>query len=125
MRVSPFDDLYGLVLEETSVDRMTGHVRITDQSKQPYGLVHGGLIASVAETLASIGTALGAAGNLTTGMNNNTSFLRPVTDGTLHAAASPRHRGRTTWIWDVEFTDDEGRLCAISRMTIAVRPPRA
>jgi uncharacterized protein (TIGR00369 family) len=55
-------------------------------------------------------------------MSNQTSFLRPITAGTIHAEARCRHRGRTTWVWDVDFTDDEGRLCALSRVTIAVRP---
>jgi 1,4-dihydroxy-2-naphthoyl-CoA hydrolase len=56
------------------------------------------------------------------GMSNLTSFLRPITAGTIHAEARARHRGRTTWIWEVEFTDDDGRLCALSRVTVAVRP---
>ena len=56
------------------------------------------------------------------GMSNNTTFLRPVLEGTVEAEATRRHRGRTTWIWDVEFTDGEGRVCALSRVTLAVRP---
>jgi 1,4-dihydroxy-2-naphthoyl-CoA hydrolase len=47
-----------------------------------------------------------------------------VTAGTVHAEATVRHRGRTTWVWDVDFTDDGGKLCASSRVTIAVRAPR-
>ena len=47
--------------------------------------------------------------------------MRPVTEGTVHVAGRPIHRGRTTWIWDVDFTDDDGRLCATSRVTMAVR----
>jgi uncharacterized protein (TIGR00369 family) len=56
------------------------------------------------------------------GQANDTSFLRPIRDGHVNAAATPRHRGRTTWVWDVEITDDDGRVCALARMTIAVRP---
>ena len=55
-------------------------------------------------------------------MSNRATFLRPITAGTIHAQATRRHRGRTTWVWDVEISDDDGRLCAMSRMTIAVRP---
>ena len=55
---------------------------------------------------------------------NDTTFLRPIGEGTITATARARHRGRTTWIWDVEMTDDAGRVCALSRMTIAVRPQR-
>jgi uncharacterized protein (TIGR00369 family) len=55
-------------------------------------------------------------------MSNSTSFLRPITEGTVRARAVRLHRGRTTWVWDVTFSDDAGRTCAVTRMTIAVRP---
>jgi uncharacterized protein (TIGR00369 family) len=58
------------------------------------------------------------------GLANATSFLRPITNGVIHARAQRMHRGRTTWVWDVSFTDDAQRLCALTRMTIAVRPAR-
>jgi len=108
-------------------ERARGQVPVRDAIKQPMGLVHGGLYASIAESLTSIATArvVVPEGNLATGMSNQTSFLRPITQGTVHALAMRRHRGRTTWMWDVEITDDDGRLCAVSRMTIAVRPRRA
>jgi uncharacterized protein (TIGR00369 family) len=68
--------------------------------------------------------AVAGEGKVAMGLANQTSFLRPITEGTVHAEARVRHRGRTTWLWDVEITDDAGRLCAVSRMTIAVRAPR-
>jgi 1,4-dihydroxy-2-naphthoyl-CoA hydrolase len=55
------------------------------------------------------------------GQANQTSFLRPITAGTIHGIARARHRGRSSWVWDVEITDDAGRLCALTRMTVAVR----
>ena len=58
------------------------------------------------------------------GMANNTTFLRPIAEGHVNALARVRQRGRTTWVWDVELSDDEGRVCALVRMTIAVRPRR-
>jgi uncharacterized protein (TIGR00369 family) len=121
-----FDALYGLEVLELSAERVTAQVPVTDAVKQPMGLVHGGLYASIAESISSIATATAVApdGMIATGMSNQTSFLRPITEGTGHAEAVRRHRGRTTWMWDVEITDDAGRLCAVSRMTIAVRPPR-
>ena len=57
------------------------------------------------------------------GQANDTTFLRPISEGHLNATATPRHRGRTTWVWDVEITDDEGRVCALARVTIAVQAP--
>lgn len=121
---SPFDDLYGLELLEASAEVMRGRIEVADHHKQPMGLVHGGVYASMAETLASIGTWLGVQedGNIATGMSNSTTFLRPVTEGEVTAVGRPLHRGRTRWVWDLQFNDAHERLVAVSRMTIAVRP---
>lgn len=119
-----FDELYGLELLEVREDLVSARVAVADKLRQPFGLVHGGVLASISETLASLGTAVVVMpeGNAAMGLSNTTSFLRPIIEGTIHARALRRHRGRTTWIWDVEISDDEGRLCALTRMTIAVRP---
>ena len=81
------------------------------------------MFASIAESITSVATwvAVHDAGQSAQGLSNQTSFLRPILDGTIHAVARRRHRGRTTWIWEVEITDDQDRLCALVRMTIAVR----
>ena len=119
-----FDELYGLELLDAGPDEVRARVPVTTAIMQPLGLVHGGVYAAIAEAMASIGTRLGVQedGNVAVGMNNNTTFLRPISEGTVHAHAVPIHRGRTTWVWDVDITDDEGRRAAMSRMTIAVRP---
>ena len=119
-----FDALYGLEVLEVTEDLVRAQVAVRDELRQPFGLVHGGVLASIAETLASLGTltVVVPEGNAAMGSSNSTSFLRPIADGTIHARALRRHRGRTTWVWDVEITDDAGRLCALTRMTIAVRP---
>ena len=121
-----FDSLYGLEVLEMDEERVTAQVPVRDAIKQPMGLVHGGVYASIAESITSIATAQAVISecNYAVGMSNQTSFLRPITHGVVHAAAVRRHRGRTTWMWDVEITDDDGNLCAVSRMTIAVRPQR-
>ena len=120
---SPFDRHYGLKIDEATEELVRGHVPVEDHVLQPVGLVHGGVHASIAEALASVGTNVGVVpeGKIGLGQSNSSSFLRPITSGTIHAVARRRHRGRTTWIWDVELADDDGRLCAISRVTIAVR----
>jgi 1,4-dihydroxy-2-naphthoyl-CoA hydrolase len=119
-----FDRLYGLELVELADGEARAQVAVRDEIRQPYGLVHGGVYASLAESLTSLLTAIGvlADGMAAMGLSNNTSFLRPITAGTVHAHALRLHRGRTTWVWDVRFSDDDGRLCAVTRMTIAVRP---
>jgi 1,4-dihydroxy-2-naphthoyl-CoA hydrolase len=124
MEASAFDRHYGLEVVDASDEIVRGLVHVVDELKQPTGVVHGGVYAAIAEALASLGTNVGvnADGNVGLGMSNHSSFLRPVSQGVVHAEARRRHRGRTTWVWDVDLTDDEGRLCATSRVTIAVRP---
>ena len=118
-----FDALYGLQIDKVSEDEVTARVPVRDEVRQPMGLVHGGVYAAIAESLASVATAIAVSGDgkQAMGLSNATSFLRPITEGTVHATARRLHHGRTTWIWDVEITDDQGRRCALTRMTIAVR----
>jgi 1,4-dihydroxy-2-naphthoyl-CoA hydrolase len=122
-----FDRLYGLRLLECSETEVRAEVEVRDELKQPAGLVHGGAYASIAESMASIATGMTVLeqGEAAMGLSNNTSFLRPITAGVIHAVATRLHRGRTTWLWDVRFSDDAERTCAVTRMTIAVRPIRA
>lgn len=119
-----YDRLYGLRLVAIDEGEVSARVLVRDELKQPMGLVHGGIYASIAESICSIATAIAVLsdGQLAVGMSNSTSFLRPITEGAIHAHATRLHRGRTTWLWDVRFTDDRERLCALTRMTIAVRP---
>jgi 1,4-dihydroxy-2-naphthoyl-CoA hydrolase len=121
--ISGFDRLYGLELLSFSDTEVRGQLTVRPEVKQPAGLVHGGVYASIAESLASMAThvAVAAQGEMAMGLSNNTSFLRPITEGVVHAVATRLHRGRTTWVWDVRFSDDADRTCAITRMTIAVR----
>src|SRR3954447_22104332 len=103
-----FDALYGLEFLEASDELVRARVTVRDEIKQPAGLVHGGVYCSIAESIASLAThfVVREEGNAAQGMSNQTSFLRPITEGTVHATAHRRHRGRTTWVWDVEITDD-------------------
>jgi 1,4-dihydroxy-2-naphthoyl-CoA hydrolase len=118
-----FDGLYGLEVVSVSDEEIRTRVRVEDHHKQPAGLVHGGVFASMAESMTSMATYLvvNQDGKTAQGLSNQTSFLRPITEGTIHAVARRRHRGRTTWVWEVDITDDADRLCALVRMTIAVR----
>jgi 1,4-dihydroxy-2-naphthoyl-CoA hydrolase len=115
-----------LAFELVTLEDETAYARVAidDRHLQPLGVVHGGVYAALAESVASHATArvVMQAGNAALGMTNDTSFFRPASGGTLHAHAQRLHGGRTTWVWDVRLTDDEGRLCAASRVTVAVRP---
>ena len=117
-------ELIGLEYLDVSPEEVGARLEVTDDVRQPAGLVHGGVFASMAESMCSAATWLGVKdeGMAAMGQSNSATFIRPITDGHVNATARPRHRGRTTWIWDVEITDDDHRLCALVRMTVAVRP---
>src|SRR5450759_3039036 len=117
------DGLLGLELLELTDELARGRLAVREELQQPAGLVRGRVYACVAESLASIATGLAVhrEGKLAMGLSNQTSFLRPITEGTLHAQARRKHRGRSTWVWEVEISDDQGRLCVLTRMTVAVR----
>ncbi len=121
---SGFEAALGLVIDVLEDGRAAAHVELEDRHKQPMGLVHGGLLASVAEALSVRATlaAVAPEGLAARGLSSQTSFLRPLFGGTLRAEARRRHRGRTTWLWEVDLTDDDGRVCALVRITVAVRP---
>ena len=118
------DDALGFELIETSPEGCRARFAAEKRVQQPMGLVHGGAFAALAESMVSVTTLLAVHedGNFAVGQSNYTIFLRPVTGGHVHAEGRPLHRGRTSWVWDVDFTDDEDRLCATTRVILAVRP---
>ena len=120
------DDVLGFELLEANGDRCRARLAAERRVQQPMGLVHGGAYAAMAESMVSLATYVAVAGDgkLAVGQSNHTTFLRSVTSGVVSAEGRPRHRGRTTWVWDTEITDDDGRACCLVRMTIAVRPMR-
>jgi uncharacterized protein (TIGR00369 family) len=121
------DEVLGFETIEVGPELARSRAEVRPRLQQPFGLVHGGVYAAMAESLASVATyrAVADEGMIAVGLANQTSFMRPILTGHVNAEARRRHRGSTTWIWDVELTDDEGRVCALSRMTIAVRPAPA
>ncbi len=117
-------EVLGLEMSRDDDGVCHGSLAVTDAVRQPFGLVHGGAILTLAESLASFGTYEGVKddGMAAMGQEINASLMRPILDGHVNAKATARRRGRTAWVWEVEITDDEGRLCALVRATIAVRP---
>jgi uncharacterized protein (TIGR00369 family) len=118
-----FDGLYGLELTDCSDDLARGRIEVRDGIRQPSGLVHGGVYAAIADALDVRGTAASVApqGEVAVGLANHTTVLHPISRGTIHATATRRHRGRTTWVWEVEMADADGRMCVAGRVTVAVR----
>lgn len=124
------DDLnvaLGIEVDEVTESSARGHFPVESRVRQPFGIVHGGAYAAAAETMASVGTFRNVYqdGMVAMGMSNDTTFLRSVSSGQINVEAVAIHRGSTTWVWDVSMTDGDGRVCAVSRLTIAVRERRA
>ena len=117
------DETLGVEVLERTDELVRGRMPVEDRIRQPYGIVHGGALSAIAESLTSIGTAYAVypEGKVAMGQEINASFMRPIASGYVNAVARLRRRGRTAWNWDVEITDDDGRLCALLRATIAVR----
>ena len=114
-----FIKLVGIRAEEATADRVVLTCPVTPELFQPYGLVHGGVHAALAESAASVGGALwfGDRGKVV-GVSNHTDFLRAVRRGELRAEATPLARGRTTQLWQVEIGDEQGRLVAHAKVRL-------
>jgi uncharacterized protein (TIGR00369 family) len=115
----------GMEFLEVSPERIVARMPV-EGNTQPYGLLHGGATAALCETIASFGTGLLAGPErLVMGIELNVNHLRGVTEGNVTATGVPLHVGRTTAVWDMRVHDDQGRLVAVSRLTLAIREPRS
>jgi uncharacterized protein (TIGR00369 family) len=124
----PFESTFEafLGLEWVDLGPESAHVRfqVRENLKQPLGLMHGGIYSAVAETVASVATVnrVWKDGFTGSGLSNYASFLRPITEGTVDVLATLRGHDEREWTWGHDFRDEQGRLCAIVDVTIAVRP---
>jgi uncharacterized protein (TIGR00369 family) len=126
--LSHFDALIGTEWLADDPDDARARVPMRDDLRQPVGLMHGGVMSTLIESVCSRATALAVLGDgmAAMGQSISVSFIRPITEGSAEVRARARHRGRTTWVWEAEVRDAEDRLCALAQMTIAVRPiPRS
>ena len=112
----------GIEVTEISPDRAVGRIVIGPEHLQPYGLIHGGVHCTLAETLASLGAAFwaveqGMAGAV--GLSNKTDFIKGITKGVMVGEATPIHRGRTHQIWQIFNTrEEDGKLLAQSQVRL-------
>ena len=119
-----FDQLIGLDLTSVGADEVRASLVVTPDLLQPYGLLHGGVLCSIVETLGSVGGAawFGERGNVV-GTSNHTNLLRSARDGAqLQAVATPVHRGRTSQLWSVEVRDEQDKLVATGQLRVANLP---
>jgi 1,4-dihydroxy-2-naphthoyl-CoA hydrolase len=115
-----FVDLIGLRIVEAGPDRVVGALEIRPPLLQPYGILHGGVLCAMVETVGSVGAALwyGDRGNVV-GVSNSTDFIRASRTGTLDIVGTPIHRGRTSQLWAMEITDSAQRLIARGQLRVA------
>ncbi len=118
----------GIELVELGRDRMVGRMPIDERTIQPFGVAHGGALIALAESLASVGAGLNIdlSTHIAVGQEINASLLRPVPSGdSVEGEALVLHRGRSSMVWDVRIRTAEGKLAAVCRCTIAIRPREA
>jgi uncharacterized protein (TIGR00369 family) len=112
---APYDATLGLVYTDVTPDGMKAQLEVKPHLLQPMGIVHGGVWCSVVESMASVSAYVwlrdNGGGNVV-GVNNNTDFLRAITEGTAYGVSEPVHRGRRQQLWLVTIRDDEQRLIA-------------
>jgi 1,4-dihydroxy-2-naphthoyl-CoA hydrolase len=122
--LSHFDALIGTEWIDDDPECARARVSLRDDLRQPVGLMHGGVMSTLVESVCSRATALAvhADGLAAMGQSISVSFIRPITAGHAEVRARAQHRGRTTWVWDAEVLNAEGKLCALAQMTIAIRP---
>jgi len=112
----------GIEFIDFGADWLSGRMPVDARTIQPFGLLHGGASVLLAETLGSCAgnLCLDPARHYCIGQEINANHLRAVRQGWVTGRASAMHRGRTSQVWDVRISDDDGKLVCISRLTLAV-----
>jgi 1,4-dihydroxy-2-naphthoyl-CoA hydrolase len=116
----------GIEFLEVGDDFIRARVPVDTRTRQPYGILHGGVSVVLAETLGSCGAAFAAPeGHRAVGLDINANHLRATTSGWVTGTARPVHVGRTTQVWQIDLQDEQGRLTCVSRITMSVLAPQA
>ena len=115
----------GIEFLEVGDDFIRARVPVDTRTKQPYGLLHGGVSVVLAETLGSCGAAFSSPeGHRAVGLDINANHLKSATSGWVTGVTRPVHIGRTTQVWQIDLHNDAGELTCVSRITMAVLAPR-
>ena len=116
----------GIEFLEVGDDFIRARVPVDARTRQPYGLLHGGVSVVLAETLGSCGAAFSCPeGHRAVGLDINANHLRGATSGWVTGVARPVHIGRTTQVWQIDLSNDAGELTCVSRITMAVLAPKS
>jgi uncharacterized protein (TIGR00369 family) len=126
MHVNTAVSQLGIEFLEVGNDYIRGRAPVDSRTRQPVGILHGGVSVVLAETLGSCAAAFAApAGHRAVGLDINANHLRSVSEGWVTGIARPVHIGRSTHVWQIELTNDRGQLTCVSRITVAILPTSA
>lgn len=116
----------GIEVIEATDNSLTARMPVDGRTVQPHGRLHGGASVALAETVGSIAAnlTLDTTEQVGVGLEINANHVRPVMNGFVYGTATPEALGRTTQIWSIRITDEDGRLVCISRFTVAVIPAK-
>ncbi|GAB2540279.1 MULTISPECIES: hotdog fold thioesterase [unclassified Simplicispira] len=115
----------GIEFVEVGDDYLVGRVPVDERTRQPFGLLHGGVSVVLAETLGSIGAFYASPeGHRGVGLDINANHLRAATSGWVTGTARAVHIGRTTQVWQIDMVNDAGELTCVSRITMAILAPK-
>ena len=115
----------GMEFLEVGDDFIRARIPVDERTRQPYGLIHGGVSVVLAETLGSCGAIYCCPpGQRCVGLDINANHIRGVKDGWVTGTTTPVHVGRSTQVWHIELRNDAGELTCVSRITMAVLPER-
>jgi 1,4-dihydroxy-2-naphthoyl-CoA hydrolase len=112
--ISAFVHAAGLVVDQVTASRVTGHIELGPNHLTPWGIVHGGVYSTAVESAASLGasTAVRERGEVAVGLTNTTHYFRSLSAGRVLVEATALYQGRTHQLWRVNITDETGRLVA-------------
>lgn len=109
----------GIRFTEMGEQRLSATLSVNERTRQPFGILHGGISAALAETVGSAAALLHCAeGQTPVGTELNISHLKSVKSGLVTATATPLHLGRESQVWQIEQRDEQGTLCAVSRLSV-------
>jgi len=122
MRKSTLVEHLNIIFTKIGPNFLEATMPVNDQTRQPYGILHGGASATLAETLGSVGSHLciDSEKYISVGLEINANHVRSIEEGYVTGRATIIHEGKTTHIWDIRITNEKNQLICISRLTVAI-----